>query len=295
MFITNLTDLLCVSKNNKPLTKAMFECDVPFLRAIAIAYPCRDIATSKKVSVSDILKELCPNLSVKEQLLTLIYAIKELQTLYLRKKELYEETQKQIDDVIETFATIIEESKISDVIGNDDLFKILYVLSLRNVADVCKIYDTLVKRKVITNTVAGNSLINLVTEPYKNGVKNEKSFYDQIKTLNNSLTILSHIHELDAGSFKTVMKRFKNYEFEFTKPLYSATLKEQNYNLWKNHMDYLGSLVYIELWAQKNYQHKISKAVNEYKMISSNYSKILMKYSDVYQVIVNVFSSAKLM
>ena len=257
----------------------MFECDVPFLRAIAIAYPCRDIATSKKVSVSDILKELCPNLSVKEQLLTLIYAIKELQTLYLRKKELYEETQKQIDDVIETFATIIEESKISDVIGNDDLFKILYVLSLRNVADVCKIYDTLVKRKVIT----------------KNGVKNEKSFYDQIKTLNNSLTILSHIHELDAGSFKTVMKRFKNYEFEFTKPLYSATLKEQNYNLWKNHMDYLGSLVYIELWAQKNYQHKISKAVNEYKMISSNYSKILMKYSDVYQVIVNVFSSAKLM
>lgn len=291
MLITNLTDLLYVSKNNKALAKAMLECDVPFLRAIVIAYLCRDFATSKKINVPDILKNLCSNLSVKEQLLTLIYAIKELQLRYLRKKELYEETQKQIDDVIEVFVTIIEESKISDMIGNDDLFKILYVLSLRNVEDVCKIYDTLVKRKVITNTIAGKGLIDLVTEPYKNGVENEKSFYDQIKTLKNSLTVLSYIHELDAGSFKAVMKRFKNYEFEFTKPLYSATLKEQNYDLWKNHMDYLGCLVYIELWAQKNYQHKISKAVNEYKMISSNYSKILMKYSDVYPAIVNEFDS----
>lgn len=291
MLITNLTDLLYVSKNNKALAKAMLECDVPFLRAIVIAYLCRDFATSKKINVPDILKNLCSNLSVKEQLLTLIYAIKELQLRYLRKKELYEETQKQIDDVIEVFVTIIEESKISDMIGNDDLFKILYVLSLRNVEDVCKIYDTLVKRKVITNTIAGKSLIDLVTEPYKNGVENEKSFYDQIKTLKNSLTVLSYIHELDAGSFKAVMKRFKNYEFEFTKPLYSATLKEQNYDLWKNHMDYLGCLVYIELWTQKNYQHKISKAVNEYKMISSNYSKILMKYSDVYPAIVNEFDS----
>ncbi len=56
------------------------------------------------------------------------------------------------------FATIIEKSKISDMIDNDDLFKILYVLSSRNVEDVCKIYNTLVKHNVITNTVAGTSL-----------------------------------------------------------------------------------------------------------------------------------------
>ena len=294
MLTTNLTDLLCSSKNNKAITKAMLECDVPFLRAIAIAYLCRNFTTSKKVNVPVILRKLCSNLSVKEQLLTLIYAIKELQTRYFRKKELYEETQKQIDDVIKIFAAIITESKISDVIGNDDLFKILHTLSTRNVEDVCKIYDTLVKRGVITNTVAGKYLMELVTEPYKNGVENKKSFHDQIKTIKNSLIILSYIHELDTGSFKTVMKRFKNYEFEFTKPLYSATLKEQNYNLWKNHIDFLGCLVYIELWAQKNYQHKLSKAVNEYKMISSNYSKILMKYSTVYQVIVNELSASKL-
>lgn len=289
MLITDLTDLLCVSKNNKALTKSMLECGVPFLRAIAIACSCRDFETSKKINVPVILKEFCSNLSVIEQLLALIYVIKELQIRYLGKKELYEETQKQIDDVIEVFATIIEESKISDRIGNDDLFEILYVLSLRNVEDVCKIYTALVNHKVITNTVAGKCLIALVTEPYKNGVENKKTFYDQIKILNNSLTILSYIHELDAGSFTTVMKRFKNYEFEFTKPLYSATLKEQNYTLWKNHIDFLGCLVYLELWAQKNFQHKISKAVNEYKLISSNYSKILMKYSNVYQVIVNEF------
>lgn len=53
----------------------------------------------------------------------------------------------------------------------------------------------------------------------------------------------------------------------------------------------LGCLVYIELWAQEKYQHKISKAVNEYKMISSNYSKILMNYSDIYSAIVNDFGS----
>ena len=294
MLITNLTDLLCSSKNNKAITKAMLECDVPFLRAIAIAYSCRNFTTSKKVNVPVILRKLCSNLSVKEQLLTLIYAIKELQTRYFRKNGLYEETQKQIDDVIKIFAAIITESNISDVIGNDDLFKTLHTLSTQNVEDVCKIYDTLVKRGVITNTVAGKYLMELVTEPYKNGVENKKSFYDQIKTIKNSLIILSYIHELDTGSFKTVMKRFKNYEFEFTKPLYSATLKEQNYNLWKNHIDFLGCLVYIELWAQKNYQHKLSKAVNEYKMISSNYSKILMKYSTVYQVIVNELSASKL-
>ena len=294
MLITNLTDLLCSSKNNKAITKAMLECDVPFLRAIAIAYSCRNFTTSKKVNVPVILRKLCSNLSVKEQLLTLIYAIKELQTRYFRKNGLYEETQKQIDDVIKIFAAIITESNISDVIGNDDLFKTIHTLSTRNVEDVCKIYDTLVKRGVITNTVAGKYLMELVTEPYKNGVENKKSFYDQIKTIKNSLIILSYIHELDTGSFKTVMKRFKNYEFEFTKPLYSATLKEQNYNLWKNHIDFLGCLVYIELWAQKNYQHKLSKAVNEYKMISSNYSKILMKYSTVYQVIVNELSASKL-
>ena len=294
MLITNLTDLLYFSKNNKVITKAMLECDVPFLRAIAIAYSCRNFTTSKKVNVPVILRKLCSNLSVKEQLLTLIYAIKELQTRYFRKNGLYEETQKQIDDVIKIFAAIITESNISDVIGNDDLFKTLHTLSTQNVEDVCKIYDTLVKRRVITNTVAGKYLMELVTEPYKNGVENKKSFYDQIKTIKNSLIILSYIHELDTGSFKTVMKRFKNYEFEFTKPLYSATLKEQNYNFWKNHIDFLGCLVYIELWAQKNYQHKLSKAVNEYKMISSNYSKILMKYSTVYQVIVNELSASKL-
>lgn len=48
MLITNLTDLLCSSKNNKAITKAMLECDVPFLRAIAIAYSCRNFTTSKK-------------------------------------------------------------------------------------------------------------------------------------------------------------------------------------------------------------------------------------------------------
>lgn len=92
-----------------------------------------------------------------------------MQTRYFRKNGLYEETQKQIDDVIKIFAAIITESNISDVIGNDDLFKTLHTLSTQNVEDVCKIYDTLVKRGVITNTVAGKYLMELVTEPYKTG------------------------------------------------------------------------------------------------------------------------------
>lgn len=289
MLVTNLTEGLSLSTDNKILTKTMLDCDIPFIRAIVIAHHCKGLDTAKESNVLDTLEKLCSNLSVKERVLTLIYAIQKLQIRYLRKKELREDTQNLIDAIIETLANVITESKTSGVIGSDDLFAMLRTLSSRNVEDVCKVYYMLVQHQAITNTDACKYLIELVTEPYKAGMENNKTSHDQIKTIHNSLVILVYIHELDADSFKTVMKRFKNYEFTFTKPLHSATIKEQNYNLWKNHIDLLGCLVYIELWAQKKYQHKVSKAVNEYKMISSNYTEVLMKYSDVHQVIVNEF------
>ena len=65
--------------------------------------------------------------------------------------------------------------------------------------------------------------------------------------------------------------------------LYSVTLKEQNYSQWKCYMDMFCCFVYLELWAEKEYSHKASKAITEFTKISSNYSSMLMKYSEVYR------------
>lgn len=51
-------------------------------------------------------------------------------------------------------------------------------------------------------------------------------------------------------------------------------------------MDMLCCFVYLELWAEQNYQYKPSKAVEEFRTISSNYASTLTKYSEVYQIFV---------
>ena len=68
--------------------------------------------------------------------------------------------------------------------------------------------------------------------------------------------------------------------------LSSATLKEQNYSLWKCYMDMLCCFGYLELRAGQNYQYKPSKGMEEFQAISLNYENVLKKYSEVYQMLV---------
>ena len=68
--------------------------------------------------------------------------------------------------------------------------------------------------------------------------------------------------------------------------LYSATLKEQNYSLWKCYMDMLCCFGYLELRAGQNYQYKPSKGMEEFQAISLNYENVLKKYSEFYQMLV---------
>ena len=47
--------------------------------------------------------------------------------------------------------------------------------------------------------------------------------------------------------------------------------------------------VYLELWAEQNYQYNPGKAVEEFKAISSNYKRTLEKYSEPYQMLVREY------
>ncbi len=54
-------------------------------------------------------------------------------------------------------------------------------------------------------------------------------------------------------------------------------------------MDMLCCFVYLELWAEQNYQYNPGKAVEEFKAISSNYKSTLEKYSEPYQMLVREY------
>lgn len=229
-------------------------------------------------------------MSFKEQLVAHVYVIQELQICYYRNENRYEAIQPVIDEMINRLVAIIRNVYLQkpdqDRISDDDLYWLIHNLYSRNSEDICKIYASLAESAYMKPKKAGKYLQKMFLEPFEKGIKNEKDVYYRARDLYESEVILSYMNTIDPSTIKELFKEIKKKERIVTGILYSATLKEQNYSLWKCYMDMLCCFVYLELWTEQNYQYKPSKAVEEFQAISSNYKNVLKKYSEVYQMLV---------
>ena len=84
---------------------------------------------------------------------------------------------------------------------------------------------------------------------------------------------------------KIIRNKYNFYsEFKWTK------LKKHNFGVYKEFVDAFFDDKYVKfrLMSCKEYSHKASKAIAEFIKISSNYSSMLMKYSEVYQALCNL-------
>lgn len=290
MMIIRFVELLEYKEERERVSKMILASDVPFLRAIVIANIFSRNTVFHDECIRNITKDLerlCHSLSFKEQLIAHVYVIQKLQICYYRKAECYEAVQLIVDEIIEKLvATIRNASTKKDGgggISNNDLYDLLYVLYARNSEDICKIYALLVKCKYMEPQKASEYLQKLLLQPFETGMKNEKDIFYRAQNLYESRMILSYINDVHPSSIKELFKQIKKKERTIMSILYSATLKEQNYGLWKRYMDMFGCFVYLELWAEQNYQYKPSKAVEEFRAISLNYESVLKQYSEVYQ------------
>lgn len=292
MFIIRLIEVLKY-KDDKMATEYMLASDIPYLHVIVIANSFSDILNFDAGYIGNVAKELeslSRKLSFKEQLVAHIYVIQELQICYYRNGSRYEIIQPVIDEIIKRLAAIIRNVSLQkpdrDGISDDDLYGLIHVLYSRNSEDICKIYTSLVDCVYMEPKKAGKYLKKMFLEPFERGIKNEKDVYYRARDLYESEVILSYLNAIDSSIIKELFKEIKKKERTVTGILYSATLKEQNYSLWKCYMDMLCCFVYLELWAEQNYRYKLSKAVEEFQAISSNYKNVLKKYSEVYQMLV---------
>lgn len=292
MIAIRLIELLEYEEKSDYVTELMLAAEIPLLHAIVIAKSFAGISVSDKKRIGNITKELddlCSKLSFKEQAIAHIYAIQRFQVCYCRKKECYETIQPIIDDIIKSFVSIIKKTALQetdDGLSNDDLYHLLQSLYSRNSEDICKIYLSLVKAGYIEPKKASGYLQKMLLEPFERGIKNEKNVFYRIENLYEGIMILSYINTIYPSGIKELFNQIKKKERMITSILYSAALKEQNYSLWHCYMDMFGCFVYLELWAEQKYQHKPSKAVAEFRALSSNYESVLSRYSEIYQKLI---------
>lgn len=293
MLIIRLVELLQYKKEEEKMKELMLASDIPFFHAIVIANSFSGLENLNEKCMENAvnkLNSLCQRLPFQEKLIAHIYVMKELQICYYRKEGRYQIVQPVIDEIIISLVSIIQNTSVQepDYVGtsNDDLYRLFHALYSRNSEDICKIYALLVKSKYMEPKKAGEYLQKMLLEPFEKGLQNEKNVYYRANDLYESKRILSYIVEVNSSAIKELFKEIKKKERTVTGILYSATLKEQNYDLWKCYMDMLCCFVYLELWAEQNYQYKPSKAVEEFRTISSNYASTLTKYSEVYQIFV---------
>ena len=295
MLIIRLIELLKYKEDEK-VAEYMLDSDIPFLHAIVIANGFSGISDFDEKYIENAIKQLEAldrRLSFKEQLVARIYVIQELQICCCRKREHYEIIQSVIDEIITNLVTVIRNASLQaadyDRISDDDLYQLFHALYSRNSEDICKIYVSLVECAYMDSKRAGKYLQKMFLEPFDKGLKEEKNIYYRAKDLYEYKHILSYINTVDSSSIKTLFKEIKKKERLVIEPLYSVTFKEQNHSLWKCYMDMLCCFVYLELWAEQNYQYNPGKAVEEFKAISSNYKSTLEKYSEPYQMLVREY------
>lgn len=295
MLVVQLINLMHYIDDEERIEECMLASSIPFLRAIVITKRLHNLASYNEETLHNItsaLKNLCQGLSYKEQLLTHVYCIQRLQVCYCRKKKYSEEVQNVIDEIIEITATLIKTASDADdkfEVSLDDLYRLLHALYSRNKEDICKVYISLVQKEYIVPKKAGEYLVSLLLEPFEKGMQNEKNEFYQSENLYESRMILQYMNTIHPDSINSAFTAIKKYERKLGGFLYSATLKEQNYSQWKCYMDIFACFVYLELYTEKEFGHKTSKAVTEFKKISSNYKKILTDYSEVYKELTREF------
>lgn len=297
MLTIRLIELLQYDEKREQVAKLMLASNIPLLHAIVIVKSFSEISVSDKECIGDITKaldSLCQRLSFKDQLISHIYVIQKLQIYYCRNRTCYEMTQLIIDEIIAKVVSIIKNASLKEAdnegISNDDLYSLLHSLYLRNAEDICKTYKLLVECAYMKPGKASEYLQKMLLEPFEKGMKNEKDVFYHIHNLYGSIRILSYMNAIDPSSIKGLFNQIKKKERMVTSVLYSATLKEQNYSLWKCYMDMFGCFVYLELWAEQHYQHKPSRAVAEFGAISSNYGNILKRHSEIYQQLIKDYA-----
>lgn len=293
MMTIRFTELLKYKEERKLVSNLMLASDVPFLRGIVIANSFLGNTVFDEKCIENIPKELeclSHRLTFEEQLIAHVYVIQKLQICYYRRGECYKFVQPIIDEIIGklvlTICDVSLKEDADDGISNDDLYDLLHVLYSRNSEDVCKTYALLVECKYMEPKKASEYLQKMLLEPFEKTMKNEKDIFYRVENLYESKMILSYIHVVHPSSIKELFHQIKKMERMIMAILYSATLKEQNYRLWKCYMDMFCCFVYLELWAEQKYQYKPSKAVAEFQAISLNYESVLKQYSEVYQKLI---------
>ena len=297
MITIKLIELLQYEEKREKVSKLMLASNIPLLHAIVIVKSFLKISVFDEGFIMNKIKKLdalCQSLSFRERLIAYIYVIQRLQICYCRKGDCYNTIQPIIDEIITKVVSVIKNSSLKEAdnegISNDDLYYLLKTLYLRNSEDICKIYTSLVEYKYMEPKKASGYLQKMLLEPFEKGMKNEKDVFYCDKNLYESEMILSYMNEVDPSAIKNLFKQIKKKERRVMSVLYSATLKEQNYSLWKCYMDMFCCFVYLELWAEQNYQYKPSRAVEEFQAISLNYDSILKQYSKVYQKLIKDYT-----
>ena len=297
MLTIRLIELLQYDEKRERVAKLMLASNIPLLHAIVIVKSFSEISVLDEECIGDITKALdglCQRLSFKDQLISHIYVIQKLQIYYCRNRNRYEMTQLIIDEIITKVVSVIKTASLQEAdnegISNDDLYSLLHSLYLRNAEDICKTYKLLVECAYMKPGKASEYLQKMLLEPFEKSMKNEKDVFYHVNNLYESIMILSYMNAIDPSAIKGLFSQIKKKERMVMSVLYSATLKEENYSLWKCYMDMFGCFVYLELWAEQNYQHKPSRAVAEFGAISSNYGNILKRYSEIYQQLIKDYA-----
>lgn len=279
-------------KNENKDVSTLLQCIVPFLRAIAVASISILCRIEDREDIFSILKR---NLSEGDYVHSCVYILKtRLVANYVSSKvvsetEFFSEHDWMISQIVVGLHTLLEKDDNIDVY--EYLTNLLDILYERGSDEIARIISGLVDAKTITREMGETVLIYYLLKKY-NDVDCNDSGYIYAADLEESCQMINSIFSINQHSGVSIRKKLKNMEIKMDDRLYNPFLRDQNYKLWKKTVDILGSMVYLELFMEKEYAEKRNeKAIMEYLTISENFDTKLNKYSEVYRMVKEMWSS----
>lgn len=212
---------------------------------------------------------------------TLIFLIKNLQIEIYRHRNIQSRIQPLINNVINTYTQIFKNNKKNDA---SSLIQQLTPLSMRNVADICQIIDTLRSTKQFNAEQSYEVLIHFWKLVYTEKNGKEKLFYNK-ESIQRSLLLTKHVMQI--GNFATakLQKEIMIRSRELCGQLYDPLLYQKNYSKWKKAVDQLACLFITERYiVSKNNNFSMGKGEKEYSKLTANYQEILLEYSETYRI-----------
>lgn len=269
-----------------PQREALLRSESAFLRALGVCLPAQPIGREIKPDAAREIEALRDILPPVDWLTASLWRIVEGQIDVCRKKDAA--SQARVDATVQALIHCAGSNRLKlddeNVVGLRALQIACSHLILRNTGDYCHIVTGLAEAGCLTRANAAELLLEPLEKPFTDVIEKDNVPF-RARNIRDACVLLSALRQMSPEHLKRFHVWMGKTERILTDRLRHVFLKTLDYTQWKNSIDALCCLVYLELHMASEYGEHPSPAVKEFEKIAENYEETLKEYSEVYRLL----------